>query len=134
MDQPFTNERFIGGPNIAKCFKWSRNSSQDEGLFRNFEGTHRISIILQKGNTSYHGKLSEIYDSAELGRASGDCYRYALIAMGGLDAVIDMGLQSYDICAMIPIVESAEESLLTGMEIHVMMAAKFGLWRQAIAL
>ena len=27
--------------------------------------------------------------------------------MGGLDAVIDMGLQSYDICAMIPIVESA---------------------------
>ena len=27
--------------------------------------------------------------------------------MGGLDAVIDSGLQSYDICAMIPIVESA---------------------------
>ena len=108
MDQPFTNERFIGGPNIAKMF---HNGAEIPLKTRACSEISKAHIVFpssyRKEIRPIAGKLSEIYDSAELGRASGDCYRYALIAMGGLDAVIDMGLQSYDICAMIPIVESA---------------------------
>lgn len=108
MDQPFTNERFIGGPNIAKMF---HNGTEIPLKTRSCSEISKAHIVFpssyRKEIRPIAEKLSEIYDSAELGRASGDCYRYALIAMGGLDAVIDMGLQSYDICAMIPIVESA---------------------------
>lgn len=43
----------------------------------------------------------------QLRRFGTDCYGYALLAQGGLDLVVEDGLQPYDIQAMIPIVEGA---------------------------
>lgn len=108
MDQPFTKERFIAGPDFSKLIH-----DGNEKLLKTRECVKisQAHIVFpssyRKDIRKYADGLATIYDKAELGRASGDCYRYALIAMGGLDAVIDSGLQSYDICAMIPIVESA---------------------------
>ena len=43
----------------------------------------------------------------KLSRYGGDCYAYCMLAMGHLDLVIEAGLKSYDIAALIPIVEGA---------------------------
>lgn len=37
----------------------------------------------------------------------GDCYQYGLLAMGGIDLVVEGGLKLYDFAALVPIVEGA---------------------------
>jgi myo-inositol-1(or 4)-monophosphatase len=44
---------------------------------------------------------------ARLVRYGGDCYCYTQLAMGQVDIVIETGLQSYDIQALIPLIENA---------------------------
>lgn len=40
-------------------------------------------------------------------RYGGDCYNYALLALGGIDLVVESGLKPYDIAPLIPIIEGA---------------------------
>ena len=40
-------------------------------------------------------------------RYGGDCYGYCLLAAGFVDVVVEAGLKSYDIVALIPIIEGA---------------------------
>jgi len=40
-------------------------------------------------------------------RFGGDCYAFAMLAAGFIDLVIEIGLQPYDIVALIPIIEQA---------------------------
>ena len=42
-----------------------------------------------------------------LSRYGGDCYAYCMVAAGHVDLVIESGLNAYDICALVPIVEGA---------------------------
>ena len=53
----------------------------------------------------------EAYDRLEttvrLARYGTDCYAYAMVAAGNVDLVVETGLQSYDIVALIPIIEAA---------------------------
>jgi myo-inositol-1(or 4)-monophosphatase len=45
--------------------------------------------------------------SVKLRRFGGDCYAYAMLAMGFVDLVVESSMQAYDIQALIPIVEAA---------------------------
>jgi len=40
-------------------------------------------------------------------RFGGDCYAFALLAAGLIDLVVEVGLQAYDIVALVPIIEQA---------------------------
>ena len=40
-------------------------------------------------------------------RYGGDCYAYALLAMGFIDLVIEASLKPWDVQALIPIIEGA---------------------------
>ena len=40
-------------------------------------------------------------------RFSNDCYSFALLAAGGIDAVVEMGLQPYDYLPVVPVIEAA---------------------------
>ena len=42
-----------------------------------------------------------------LARYGTDCYAYAMLAAGNVDLVVEVGLQTYDIVALIPIIEEA---------------------------
>jgi histidinol phosphatase-like enzyme (inositol monophosphatase family) len=59
----------------------------------------------------FPGGKREIYDRLEshvrLARYGADCYAYAMLAAGNIDLVVEAGLQSYDIVALIPIIEMA---------------------------
>ncbi len=55
--------------------------------------------------------VRHLYDRVEgrvrLARYGTDCYAYAMLAAGQVDLVIETGLQSYDIVALVPIIEQA---------------------------
>lgn len=52
-------------------------------------------------------RFEALAGDARLVRFGTDCYGYALLAQGGVDLVVEDGLQPYDIQALIPIVEAA---------------------------
>src|SRR5262249_7162484 len=52
-------------------------------------------------------KFERLEAAVELSRYGTDCYAFALIAAGQVDVVADPGLKSYDIAALIPIIEQA---------------------------
>ena len=51
--------------------------------------------------------LASLKESVSMVRYGGDCYCYALLAMGFIDVVIERLLQPYDIAALIPIIQGA---------------------------
>jgi histidinol phosphatase-like enzyme (inositol monophosphatase family) len=59
----------------------------------------------------FKDRRREAYDrlehSVRLARYGTDCYAYAMVAAGNVDLVVETGLQTYDIVALIPIIEAA---------------------------
>lgn len=59
----------------------------------------------------FQGDRRVAYDRLEktvrLPRYGTDCYAYVMLAAGNIDLVVEVGLQSYDVAALIPIVEAA---------------------------
>lgn len=51
--------------------------------------------------------FERVADRAQLTRFGGDCVNYGLLALGTVDLVIEAGLNTYDIMAVIPVIEGA---------------------------
>lgn len=107
MSQPFTGELYFadgeasyyegpGGNRVLQCRK-----TTDLGEATLFTTTPAL----------FAGAKREAYDrleqSVRLARYGVDCYAFAMVAAGFVDIAVDAGLQSYDIVALIPIIEQA---------------------------
>jgi len=108
MSQPYIGENYIGLP--GKSFL-ERNgqthplaTSQVKTLQEAtlFTTSPRI-FLLEKSLTAYN-KLEQ---NVKLARYGLDCYAYAMVAAGHGELVVEEGLKSVDIAAMIPIIEQA---------------------------
>lgn len=109
MDQPFTGERFWSA---EKTSHMRRGSSKAVTL-----KTRPCAVLKDAVLTSTHPGLFAPGDQADLlarmeksvrmTRYGGDCYGYCLLAAGFVDLIIEPGLNSYDIAALIPIIERA---------------------------
>ena len=109
MDQPFTGERY-----------WSEQTASylrtRDGKARRIK-TRACGRLAEAIMTTTHPDLFERDDQrgvfarlkagACMTRYSGDCYNVCLLAAGFVDVVIEPGVKSYDIAALIPIVERA---------------------------
>jgi len=108
LDQPFLNERFIGAGGKTE--------------FRNLSGTTKLSTrpcvqladaLICTTHPMLHFSDSErehywrVEKLCRLSRYGGDCYAYALIALGFVDLVIETDLKRWDIAPIIPIIEGA---------------------------
>src|SRR5882672_10460736 len=108
LDQPFLNERFVGFGGKAE--------------FRNAAGAAPLSTracaqladaVICTTHPMLHFEEAErqlfwrVEKLCRLSRYGGDCYAYALIAMGFVDLVIETDLKRWDIAPIIPIVEGA---------------------------
>ncbi|MGN6516271.1 MAG: inositol monophosphatase family protein, partial [Rhizomicrobium sp.] len=51
--------------------------------------------------------FESVCDAARMSYFGGDCYGYALLAMGFIDVVIEGRLAPWDVAALIPIIEGA---------------------------
>ena len=108
MHQPFTDEFFAGDGRHAHYHRGEVSQPlkvrQCSGLDQAVLGT--TSPKLFKTPFEQRG-LETLEDRVKLSRYGGDCYLYAMLAMGQLDIAMDAGLQPYDVQALVPIIEGA---------------------------
>jgi myo-inositol-1(or 4)-monophosphatase len=107
MAQPFTGERFAGdggrawytGPWGARPLRTRRAASLSEAaLF-----TTSPHLFAPDEGEAY----VRVERAVRMARYGIDCYAYAMVAAGQADIVVEAGLQSYDIVALIPLIEGA---------------------------
>ena len=108
--QPFTGELFWGG--FGKAFKKINLESNDPQplIVRKCRSLANAVVATSSPtipNQIFQTSLDEIMRLSKLDRYGLDCYAYALLADGCIDAVIEFGLQEYDIRAPEAIVLSA---------------------------
>jgi myo-inositol-1(or 4)-monophosphatase len=108
LDQPFTGERWIGFGRRAELharggvtrLKTRPCAGVSDAVVST---THPWSYFTDGEQAAFR----RVDAAARMSRFGGDCYAYGLLAMGFMDAVIESALQSWDIQALIPIVEGA---------------------------
>ncbi len=107
MSQPFTGELYF--------------ATADGAFYEGPGGPRRLSTrriadlsqatVFTTTPALFTGDLRVRYDrlerAARLTRYGTDCYGFAMVAAGYADIAVDAGLQSYDIVALIPIIEKA---------------------------
>jgi histidinol phosphatase-like enzyme (inositol monophosphatase family) len=104
MNQPFTKERFIGTPRGAWCNGRQLKTRRCSGLG---SATVMCTSPQMFHDPKQRAAFDSIADEARLVRYGGDCYAYCMLAAGHVDAVIEAGLQTYDVQALIPVIEGA---------------------------
>jgi len=121
LEQPVLQERFIAthfqtmGAASATANKQTSELITPDGqrslVTRN---TSRVAEAIVQTTTpeffyesGHSDVLERVIQSVSMVRYGGDCYCYALLAMGFVDIVIETGLAPYDIAALIPIVQGA---------------------------
>jgi myo-inositol-1(or 4)-monophosphatase len=108
MHQPFTGEFFFGDNRSAAY----RRGTVEQPL-RSRRGVTLGDAVLATTSPRLFRDAGEreAFDRVErevkLSRYGGDCYIYAMVAMGYVDLAIDAGLQPYDIQALVPIIRGA---------------------------
>ncbi len=109
MNQPFTGERYWAG---EKASYMRVRQSKPQRI-----KTRACPRLADATLTTTHPDLFEtehqrdvhkaLGRSVRMTRYGGDCYHFALLASGLIDAVFEAGVKSYDVVALIPIIERA---------------------------
>lgn len=107
MAQPFTGERYAGdgsrawysGPGGAKPIVTRPCAELAEAAMF----TTSPHLFSEDEIPAY----LRVEQSVRMARYGVDCYAYCMVGSGQADVVVEAGLQSYDIVALIPVVEGA---------------------------
>jgi len=109
MDQPFTRERFWSdgagafyrlGDGAAEPMTTSACARLEDAVLACTTPEMFRADEEQAGFAAMRAR-------ARLTRFGGDCYNYAMLAMGLIDVVVEAQLKSFDIVALTPIIEAA---------------------------
>lgn len=113
MVQPYVGERFAGDGEHA----WYHGPLGQQQLKTRACDTLASATIFTTTPAIFTDAERQAYDrveaSAQLARYGTDCYAYCMVAAGHGDAVIETGLQAYDIVALVPIIEGAGGAVTT---------------------
>ncbi|MBL4617244.1 MAG: histidinol-phosphatase [Robiginitomaculum sp.] len=107
MDQPFTGERFTGSAKGSFLYQHGNRTKVSTRPCSNLEEATISTTDPYLFNNQERIAFEKIREVSRLQRYGLDCYAYSMLAMGGIDLVIESVLQDYDIAALIPIVEAA---------------------------
>lgn len=107
MHQPFTNERFFGdcgsafyqGPSGNRSLRTRRCLKLSEAII----STTSPRLFKPEMRAAYE----TLEDQVKFARYGCDCYAYCMVAGGHIDAVIESGLKTHDIIALIALIEGA---------------------------
>jgi len=108
IDQPVLRERFVG---YRRCSEL-HSEAETAALETRACATLANAVVSTTHPWGYFTPLERVGFEAVCARArmssfGGDCYAYALLAMGHLDLIVEASLAAWDVAALIPIVESA---------------------------
>ncbi len=108
MDQPYTGERFVGGPSGATCITRAGSARMSCRPCASLDDAVLAATDPRMfAQSPEAGIFQRLADSIKLLRYGGDCYNYAMVALGQLDLVVEAFNQSYDILPLVPVIEAA---------------------------
>lgn len=107
IDQPYIGERFEGGPLGAALTGPHGSRALRTRAPRDLSQAVVFTTYPEVGSAQDRAGFDAVARAAKLTRYGMDCYAYALVASGQVDLVIEAGLQPYDICAPIAVVQAA---------------------------
>jgi histidinol phosphatase-like enzyme (inositol monophosphatase family) len=108
LDQPFLEERLT-----ATAGKTEFSTAASTQILKTRSCAQLCDAVICTTHPMLHFSEAErerywrVERRCRLSRYGGDCYAYALIAMGFVDLVIETDLKRWDIAAIIPIIEGA---------------------------
>ncbi len=108
MYQPFTEELFVGD-----CAAAEYRCAETVRALRASMTAELADAVLATTSPRFFDAGEELRAfrdleaAVKLSRYGGDCYIYAMLAMGYVDIAMDASLKPYDIQALIPIIEGA---------------------------
>jgi myo-inositol-1(or 4)-monophosphatase len=107
MVQPYIGERFGGDGSMS----WYRGPLGTQPIKSRSCARLEDATIFTTTPALFNDTERQAFDRVEeqvkLSRYGTDCYAYCMVAGGHGDAVIESGLQAYDIVALVPIIEGA---------------------------
>jgi len=108
LDQPWLQERFVGfGSHAQRIYKNECTPLKTRAPRALSDAILQTTSPDMFNDEQSLAAFNRAKNTVAMTRYGGDCYAYALLAMGGIDAVIESSLQAYDIQALIPIVQGA---------------------------
>lgn len=107
IDQPFIQERFVGGFGIAAVDGPMGKSALGTRHARKLCDATVLTTFPEVGTDIEGRAFHAVAAQAQLTRYGMDCYAYALLAAGQVDLVIEAGLNAYDIQAPIAVIQAA---------------------------
>jgi myo-inositol-1(or 4)-monophosphatase len=109
MNQPYTGERFWTD-GVASFFKGPSGRAKRLAT----RPCKRMGdALVMTTNPELFAKGAEmdaflrVRSETRMTRYGGDCYAYCMLASGFVDVIVETGLKTYDVAALIPIVENA---------------------------
>ena len=107
IDQPHIGERFTGWPGGAS---YSRDG-QTRPVATRKTASLAQAVLATTDAFLFQGDEWQAFDAmrqaVRLCRYGYDAYAYAMLALGGIDLVVESALQPYDVQALIPVVQGA---------------------------
>jgi len=107
VDQPYMDERFVGGFGRAELHRGGFVGPLSTRAARGLDEAILLTTFPEIGHPDERAAFDRVRDQVRLTRYGLDCYGYALLALGGVDLVIEAGLNSYDIQGPMAVVAAA---------------------------
>lgn len=107
MHQPFTNERYVCDGETSTFFHQGEQTPLQTSKVEKTADAILMTTSPAFFSKDEYAHYLRVENACKLTRYGTDCYAYCLLAAGHIDLVIEAGLNSYDIAALIPIVKNA---------------------------
>lgn len=107
IDQPYIQERFVGGLGEASVEGPLGTSPLKTRAPRDLAEATLFTTFPEVGTSAEGEAFHRLSARCNLTRYGMDCYAYALVAAGQIDLVVEAGLHAYDIQAPIAVIEAA---------------------------
>lgn len=105
--QPYLNEIFVGGPGGSRLIRGELERRLKVRPCPKLTDAALATTDVHLFNGAEAGAFEQVRAAARYARFGCDAYAYAMVAMGGLDLVVESGLKPWDWCALVPVVEGA---------------------------
>jgi len=107
IDQPYIQERFVGGFGEASVNGPLGTSVLKARAPRDLAAATLFTTFPEVGTQAEGAAFQRLSARCNLTRYGMDCYAYALVAAGQIDLVVEAGLHAYDVQAPIAVIEAA---------------------------
>ncbi|AXC50092.1 histidinol-phosphatase [Paracoccus suum] len=107
VDQPFTDERFAGGLQVAEVTGPRGRHPLRVRTDVDLADAILMTTFPELSGVGAAAAFARVAGAVRLTRYGLDCYAYALLAAGHVDLVVESGLQTYDVVAPIAVIRAA---------------------------